>query len=137
MLKRGFLYVMALAYVAAGINHFLNPDLYLKIIPRFLPWHSVVNVITGILEVIFGLLLLSTATRSAAAWGLAGLLILIFPANVQMAVDYAAQDHPQKWLTYLRLPLQPALVWWAVSYTRWYKNRKSKPPSFPGITLPN
>jgi uncharacterized membrane protein len=31
------LYLMALIYIVAGLNHFRNPRLYLKIIPPYLP----------------------------------------------------------------------------------------------------
>lgn len=120
------LYVMAMLYVAAGINHFRNPAMYLKIIPHFLPLHNAINIVSGAAEIILGLLLFSKGTRSMAAWGVVALLIAVFPANVQMAVDYTAQHHPQTWLAYARLPLQPLLIWWAVSYTDWYKARKHK-----------
>lgn len=118
------LYVMAMLYVAAGINHFRNPAMYSKIIPHFLPWHKAINAVSGAAEILLGLLLFPKQTRSTAAWGLVVLLIAVFPANVQMAVDYTAQHHPYTWLTYARLPLQPVLIWWAVSYTGWYKARK-------------
>ena len=117
---------MALAYIAAGINHFRNPAMYLKIIPPYLPWHNAINSISGVAEILLGLLLFPKQTRNFAAWGLVLLLIAIFPANIQMAVDYTVQNHPQKWLSYARLPLQPLLIWWALSYTDWYKARKAK-----------
>ncbi len=135
MLKKVLLYIMALAYIAAGINHFRNPAMYLKIIPPYLPWHDGINIISGVAEIFLGLLLFPKQTRSIAAWGLVVLLILIFPANIQMAIDYTAQAHPQKWLSYARLPLQPLLIWWAVTYTDWYRLRKTKESAT--ITSPN
>ena len=38
---------MAGFYVLAGINHFLNPKFYLKIIPPFLPFPQLVNRASG------------------------------------------------------------------------------------------
>lgn len=119
-MKKYLLYLMAVLYVLAGINHFWHPEGYLKIMPHFLPWHTMLNYLAGALEILFGLLLLFRATRSIGAWGLIVLLILVFPANVQMAVDYTQQGHPLVWLAYLRLPLQLLLIWWAMHYTKFY-----------------
>lgn len=123
------MYVMAIAYVLAGINHFWHPQMYLKIIPQFLPLHEAINSASGILEIIIGVLLIPKATRNIAAWSLVILLVVIFPANIQMAIDYTKENHPQKWISYLRLPLQLPLIWWALIYTDWYRKRKEKPVS--------
>jgi uncharacterized membrane protein len=90
--------------------------------PDFLPLHEQLNYLTGILEVLFAILLLFRVTRSTGAWGLIILLILIFPANIQMAVDYTQEGHPLVWLAYLRLPLQLILIWWVMIYTNWYRS---------------
>ncbi len=115
---------MGFLYILAGINHFWHPTFYLKIMPHFLPAHKMLNYITGALEIIFGGLLLVKATRNFAAWGLIVLLILIFPANIQMAVDYCKEDNPSMWLAYLRLPLQLILIWWVFIYTDWYLSHR-------------
>lgn len=51
-----------------------------------------------------------------AAWGIVLLLIAVFPANVQMMLNYKAQSNPFLWLSVLRLPLQGLLIWWAFQY---------------------
>ncbi|HZH67515.1 MAG TPA: MauE/DoxX family redox-associated membrane protein [Flavisolibacter sp.] len=121
------LYVMAVLFVLAGANHFWHPAGYLKIIPPFLPYHEAINYVTGALEILFGALLLFKATRNIAAWGLILLLILVFPANIQMAYDYKQQGHPLLWAAYLRLPLQLLLIWWVLIYTNWYRSHDSPP----------
>ncbi|MDB5207862.1 MAG: hypothetical protein JWR72_2937 [Flavisolibacter sp.] len=120
--KKFFLYGMAMLYVLAGVNHFWHPEGYLRLMPDFLPLHEQLNYLTGILEVLFAILLLFRVTRSTGAWGLIILLILIFPANIQMAVDYTQEGHPLVWLAYLRLPLQLILIWWVMIYTNWYRS---------------
>lgn len=120
---KGFgLYIMALLYIIAGINHFWHPETYLKIIPPFIPAHKFINAVTGVVEIALGLLLLPKPTSNIAAWGLVVLLILIFPANIQMTINYHKENHPYLVLSYLRLPLQALLIWWAFSYT----NRRKK-----------
>jgi uncharacterized membrane protein len=130
MIKKILLYVMALGYIVAGINHFWHPQMYLKIVPHFLPLHEALNYLTGVLEILLGFLLFPKVTRNIAAWGLAILLVLIFPANIQMAIDYTKENHPQKWLTYLRLPLQFLLIWWALQYTNLSRTGKLKSQLF-------
>jgi len=115
--KNGWLYVMALFYIAAGINHFWHPATYLKIIPSFLPWPEAFNYLVGMLEIILGCLLFISALRNLAAWGIILLLVLVFPANIQMTINYFREDHPYLWLAYMRLPLQLFLIWWALRYT--------------------
>lgn len=112
-----FLYLMAALYIAAGINHFVNPKFYLRIIPRGLPFPSAINYLSGALEVIFALLLIPDSTRSQGAWMLILLLIAIFPANIQMSITYYRKNYRYFWLTILRLPLQGVLIWWAWIYT--------------------
>ena len=115
---------MAIAYVVAGINHFVNPQTYLAIMPPWLPAHATLVFLSGVLEVLFGALLLPRRTRRWAAWGLILLLIAVFPANVQMLVNYYSEGNSKLWLAVLRLPLQLLLIWWAYQYTSPLKERK-------------
>ena len=109
---------MALLYVAAGINHFINPDIYLNIMPPYLPQPNMLVYISGLLEILLGLMLMPRLTRRAAAWGIILLLIAVFPANIQMAINYGQINHPGLWISLLRLPLQLVLIWWAWTFTR-------------------
>lgn len=113
------LYIMSLLYVAAGILHFIRPKVYLKIMPTYLPYPLQLVYISGICEILFGLLLLFPVTRTAGAWLLVLLLIAVFPANIQMAVTFYQKNNPALWIAILRLPLQFVLIWWAWTYTKW------------------
>ncbi len=120
MTSRAFLWLMAALYVVAGINHFVHPAMYIAIMPSFLPVSSYngLVVISGVCEILFGLLLLPPPTRRVAAWGIIALLVAVFPANIQMAVNFSREQSPDTWLAYLRLPLQILLIIWAYWYTR-------------------
>lgn len=111
------LYIMSAFYLLAGVNHFINPKWYLRIIPKWLPNHSAINYLSGAAEIILAILLLPLPTRSAAAWGIIVLLVAIFPANIQMSLTYKKYMHPRFWLTVLRLPLQVLFIWWAFQFT--------------------
>ena len=112
------LYIMILLYVAAGINHFYNPKVYISIIPPWLPYKLLLTYFSGTCEILLALLLVPIKTRRFAAWGIILLLIAVFPANIQMSVNYYQSHNNYFWLTILRLPIQFVLVWWAFLYTR-------------------
>jgi uncharacterized membrane protein len=118
VLKQIGVYIQASLYTLAGINHFWHPALYKQIMPPWLPWHDGLIAISGICEVLFGLLLLPPVTRTLGAWLIILLLIAVFPANIQMTLDYMHRHDPHTWLTILRLPLQFVLIGWAYVYTR-------------------
>ena len=109
---------MSVFYVGAGLNHFWHPKFYLIIMPPWLPWHNVLVVISGVCEILFGLLLLFSLTRRLAAWGIILLLIAVFPANIQMMLSYWNESNPKLWISIVRLPLQIILIWWAYSFTK-------------------
>ena len=118
MMKRFLVYVMAIFYFFAGINHFWHPDGYVKIMPTYLPYHLPLVYISGVIESLLGLLLIPKKTRRLAAWLVIALLIAVFPANIQMAVDFWKEKNAYLWVAILRLPLQVVLIWWAWIYTR-------------------
>jgi len=112
--------IMALFYVLAGVNHFAHPKMYISLMPRLLPASSFSPLVafSGICEAILGLMLILPATRNIAAWGIIALLIVLFPANIQMTIDFTRRQDTYTWLTWLRLPLQVVLIWWAYRFTR-------------------
>ena len=117
-MKKLSLIILILFYAAAGINHFINPDFYLQIMPPWLPWHTELVFISGVAEVLCALLLLFASTRSLGAWCTILLLIAVFPANVQMLIDYYHKNNPMLWVAIVRLPIQLLLIWWAYGFTR-------------------
>ena len=107
-------------YTVAGVLHFIRPELYLKLMPPYIPWHSEMVQISGLFEMLGGLGLLLPQTRRAAAWGLVALLVAVFPANLYMATNpveagAAAMAPAIRWG---RLPLQLVLIWWVLWCSR-------------------
>ena len=117
-MKMILLYIMALLYTVAGIYHFVNPRMYLRIMPSYLPFHLPLVYISGICEIAFALLLIPESTRPVGAWLIIALLIVVFPANIQMAVNFYQKQNPSLWIAIARLPLQLVLIWWAWAYTK-------------------
>ena len=108
---------MGVIYILAGLNHFRQPRLYLKIIPRYLPNPNLLNKLSGLAEISLGTLVCFSLTSNYAAWGIIVLLIAVFPANIYMFQNEKAALGLPKWVRLLRLPLQLALIYWAFIYT--------------------
>lgn len=125
MLKTALLWVMGPLYVLAGVMHFVRPDLYLQIMPPYLPAHLLLVLLSGVAEIVLGILVLVPRTRVLAAWGIIALLIAVFPANLYMAMENPQLVQLPGWLSqpsptanWLRLPFQLVLIAWAWWYTR-------------------
>jgi uncharacterized membrane protein len=106
----------ALFFVVAGAMHFLYPAPYLKIMPPWIPWHRAMVEISGAAELAGGAGLLLPRFRRAAGWGLAALLVAVFPANIYMATNHISlgtQPVPPL-ILWGRLVLQPLMIWWVL-----------------------
>ena len=123
-LKRPLLYLMAPAYVVAGVLHFIVPELYVQIIPPIFPAALMLVYLSGIAEIAVGIGLLIPRTRQLAAWSTIALLIAIFPANIYMATHGVVIEgmpgggDPSGLVRWGRLPLQGVLILWALWYTQ-------------------
>jgi uncharacterized membrane protein len=110
-------YLLAIFMIAAGTMHFVNPEFFLKIVPPYLPFHKELVLVSGVCEILLGILLLIPKNSQLAAWGIIALLIAVFPANVYL---YRHQEIlPASPLVHLlRLPLQGVFILWAYWHTR-------------------
>lgn len=110
-------FIFGIFFIGAGVNHFINEGFYMKIMPSYIPFHRAMVIISGIIEIAFGLMLLIPKTQKYAAWGLILLLVAVFPANINMAVNSQLFPDISPALLYIRLPLQLVLIAWAYWYT--------------------
>lgn len=117
-LKLVMQWLLALLFVGAGVNHFVHADFYANIIPPYLPWHFALVYISGVFEVVLGVLLLVPKVTPLAAWGLIALLIAVFPANIHMALHPDLYPKFGAVVLWVRLPIQGLLIAWAYWFTR-------------------
>ncbi len=114
-----FLWIYALFYVLAGCNHFLSTAVYYVIMPKWLPAPGFLIYFSGILEIIFGLLLLIKKTRKLAALLIILMLIAFLPAHIymiQVAPFILGKILVTPLIAWVRLPLQFLLISWAWYY---------------------
>ncbi len=119
--KTILLWVQAVAYIAAGFNHLVNPAFYLAIMPPDLPNPEWLNLLSGLAEIVLGVFLLEPRTRVYAAWGIIALLVAVFPANWYAASANVGPEGPGTGagiVNWIRLPFQALFIVWAWWYTR-------------------
>ena len=112
---------VALFFVAVGVRHFTDPELFVGIMPPYLPWHLELVYISGVFEILGGVGLLIPRLRRAAAWGLIALYVAVFPANIYMAVAGVQLDPANplpSWVGWVRLPFQALFIYWAWLFTK-------------------
>lgn len=106
-------------FILAGINHFVMPRAYERIVPPSLRGRSrQVVQLSGVAEIAGGVGVLVPATRRASGLALIALLLAVFPANVYMAREPEQFRKIPRWALLARLPLQPLMIWWAWRATR-------------------
>jgi uncharacterized membrane protein len=114
-------------FTGAGTMHFVRPDFFESVVPDWFPDKKLANLGSGAVEVVLGVGLLSPRTRKLSALGLMALLIGVFPANVDSALNdvqikpgddgrmtrsVGTAAGPTRIANWVRLPLQLPLIWW-------------------------
>ncbi|MEU0039740.1 DoxX family protein [Streptomyces sp. NPDC006333] len=107
-----------------GVGHFATPKQFDATIPRALPgsprtW----TYVSGAAELALAAGVALPRTRRTAALATAAFFVGVFPANVQMAVDWRHRPAPLKAAALARLPLQVPLVLWARGVAKSGKGR--------------
>ena len=108
-------YLIAGLFMLAGLLHFIRPQIFLSIMPDYIPYQLAMVYVSGVAEFLGGLGILISQTQYWAAWGLILLLLAVFPANINMAVEAIQKQGYWSWwsmATILRLPLQFVLIYW-------------------------
>ena len=116
---------MGATYVLAGIAHFLIPKRFAAAVPPAFPNPVGLVYLSGIAEILLGIGVAIPRTRRASAWGIAALLVAVFPANVHLARSDDLNDlvpdglvGPARLAAWIRLPFQGVLIGWALRYAR-------------------
>ncbi|MDF4222392.1 hypothetical protein PXC01_12385 [Maribacter sp. M208] len=110
------LYLMGAIYIFAGIMHFIKPKVYLRIMPRYLPAHKALVLLSGVVEILLGMGLFFKATKNFSIYGIIAMLAVFLLVHFYMLSSNKASAGFPKWLLLLRLPIQFALMYWAFMY---------------------
>nr|WP_294944182.1 DoxX family membrane protein [uncultured Mucilaginibacter sp.] len=121
-IKKISVVILVIFYFIAGGNHFYNPQSYYHIIPKYLPYPVALNILAGIFEILFALMLVFPKTRRLAAYGIILMLLAFLPVHIQMVIDAPVMlgtltvGPLVAWIRLL--VLQPLLILWAWWHAR-------------------
>ncbi|QLE01839.1 hypothetical protein HX109_09810 [Galbibacter sp. BG1] len=108
-------YFMAILYIVAGLLHFVKPKMYVSIMPSYIPYQRSLVYLSGIAEIVFGLLLFTTF-KEIGLWGIILMLIAFIPVHIYMLKDKKFEKVAPRWVLIARIPLQFGLMFWAYWY---------------------
>ncbi len=98
-------------FATSGVVHLAKPEVYLPLMPSWVPKHREVILASGVAELACAAGLVHPRTRKAAGWASAG--------NVKMATDASKTNSSgYKAATLARLPLQLPLIRTALKAAR-------------------
>lgn len=116
MLKKISIIVFVGFYAVAGINHFIHPEPYLKVIPEWLGNASLLNTLAGAVEILVALLALFIKTRKYAGYITIAMLLAFIISHVYfIQIGHCAGDIClDPWIGWVRLVvIHPLLIYWA------------------------
>lgn len=102
--------ILGLSFIGVGSLHFVIEKFFVAIVPESLPNPEALVQISGVAEIAGGIGVLIPGTRSLAGKGLLALLIAVFPANINMAVNAERFNNLPEWTLWARLPLQFVMI---------------------------
>src|SRR5690554_3574713 len=110
------LYLLAILYIFAGIMHFMKPEIYLRIMPRYLPNPKLLVILSGIAEIMLGIGLCFPSTKDIAISGIIAMLVVFLVVHYYMLASKKAGAGIPLWLLLLRFPLQFGLMYFSFCY---------------------
>lgn len=84
--KTAICYVFAAFFLLVAIGHFIHDDSFARIVPPALPFPYAIVWVTGIIEAVLAVMLITTRWRAFAGLIFAPYLLAVLPANIYMAI---------------------------------------------------
>lgn len=112
---------LAALFTLSGVTHFVRPEPYEAIVPKPLPRKRELVYASGVAELACAALMLHPRTRALGGVATVGVLVAVFPANVQMTLSAMRSTKAPGWYkagTVLRLPLQLPMIRTALKAAR-------------------
>ncbi len=117
--KNILLYLLVAFYLFMGSMHFVKPEQYFAMMPSWLPSHSLLIMLSGIVEIALAILLIPLKTRAMAARLIIAMLIVFFFAiHIPESIGYYQTASEKFTASVIRLPFQFLFIAWAFLYTK-------------------
>ena len=86
-----FVHILGLIYgipfILVGIEHFREPQKFVDIVPKYMPFALFLVYLTGVMEIVGGLGIIYPETREITGRLMVLFLIAIYPANFNMWIN--------------------------------------------------
>ena len=103
-------------FYVGGIAHFGLTDLFVSVVPSYVPFPRPVVLLTGLCEIAGALGIVSKRLRPLAGAGLALFAACVIPVHIEMlrnADDFPQLGEPVLWGRLLFQPVLIVIIWWA------------------------
>ena len=115
LLRQGALLVTFLWFMSGGIAHFTHTSFFVSLLPGEALWMREAILVSGAVEILLALMLLSARVRPLAGWGLIAVTLTVLPVNSWMWLNPEQYPDIAPWILDLRLLIQlllPGIIWW-------------------------
>lgn len=125
-------HLMGYILLGAGVGHFIFPSALDSIVPTALPGDPrIYTFLSGLAELAIGAALLTPLDKKVlgkpvklwGAYGAFALFLAVYPANINMAIQWSDRPMPEPLLAYARLPFQFYFLWAAWKLIKAIKRR--------------
>ena len=79
--------IYGIPFILVGIEHFREPQKFVDIVPKYMPFALFLVYLTGIIEIVGGLGIIYPETREITGRLMVLFLIAIYPANFNMWIN--------------------------------------------------
>lgn len=113
VVKIFFKVLLGVFFILGGINHFRVPEFYLNIMPDYIPAHEAMVYLSGVTEVIAGIMLLVPSLSVWGAWFIIAHLVVFFTVHFWMIQHAEKYPDVPLWALWLRIVIQVVFIVWA------------------------
>lgn len=116
-IKRALRILLGVLFILGGVNHFVDAPFYLKMMPDYLPAHALMVQLSGVTELIAGVMVL---VPRISHWGAR---FVVAHLVVFLLVHFWMVQHPERYdipvaALWGRIVLQLVLIAWALWFSK-------------------
>ncbi len=110
-------YGLAVFYILAGANHFVDPEFYFGLVPDYIGFERIIVLLSGIAEIGLGVLVLFPRYRMMASRLIVLMLLAFIPSHIWFIEIGSCLEGGlcvDEWISWVRLlVIHPILMYWA------------------------
>jgi uncharacterized membrane protein len=113
------LYALVAFCLFGGVMHFVKPELYVAMMPPWLPAHKALIALSGVAEIALAILLIPIKTRAIAARLIIVMLVVfLFVIHIPESIGYYKTGDERLTGSLIRIPIQFLFIAWAWMFAK-------------------